>query len=273
MSQNKTGTRIIVSVIAIPFIAAASYFGGILFLLFVLGIAMISFYEFVRLVKNKSTSPNIFIGLVSVAVIVLNFYFKWINFLSLVIIISSLLLLFELFHNKSSAILNLGVTYLGIFYIGLFSATLIGIRELYGFSYLLYDQGGFLIIAILVTIWICDSAAFFLGTAFGKHKLFPRVSPKKSWEGAIAGLVFSLITMMASKFLVLEFLTITDAIVIGGLVGTIGQMGDLVESLIKRDANVKDSSALIPGHGGVFDRFDSLIFTSPCIYLYLTIPF
>lgn len=271
MSQNKTGTRIIVSVIAIPFITAASFFGGVLFLMFVLGIALISFYEFTQLVRNKSTSPNIIIGLLSVAVIVLNFYFNWINFLSLVIIISSLLLLFELFHNKSSAILNLGVTYLGIFYIGLFAATLVGIRELYNFSFLLYDQGGYLIIAILVTIWICDSAAFFLGTAFGKHKLFPRVSPKKSWEGAAAGFIFSLITMIAAKFLILEFLTFTDAIVIGGLVGTIGQAGDLIESLIKRDADVKDSSALIPGHGGVFDRFDSLIYTSPFIYIYLTL--
>lgn len=273
MSENKTGTRIIVSITAIPFIALASYFGGIFFLIFVLGVALISFYEFSALVKNKSTEPLTFLGLIAVAAIVLNVYFNWMDFYLLATIISLLLLVFELYHQKSSAILNLGVTFLGIFYIGLFASSILGIRELYKFSYQLYAQGGFLIIAIFVTIWICDSAAFFLGTAFGKHKLFPRVSPKKSWEGAIAGFVFALLTMIAAQMFVLDFLSFTDAIVIGGLVGTIGQIGDLIESLIKRDAEVKDSSTLIPGHGGVFDRFDSLLFTSPFIYFYLNMQF
>lgn len=273
MSQNKTGTRILVSVLAIPFIALASYFGGVLFLIFVLGIALISFYEFASMVKGKSTEPNIFAGMLSTAAIVLNIYFNWVNFFTLAIIISAVLLVLELYHNKSSAILNLGVTYLGIFYIGLFSASILGIREFYKFSNQFYEQGGFLIISILVTIWICDSAAFFLGTAFGKHKLFPRVSPKKSWEGALAGFVFAILTMIAAQLLVLDFFTIFDAIIIGAIVGIIGQYGDLIESLIKRDAEVKDSSNLIPGHGGVFDRFDSLLFASPFIYLYLTFQF
>jgi phosphatidate cytidylyltransferase len=273
MSENKTGTRIIVSVAAIPFIVLASYLGGILFLIFVLGIALISFYEFSVMVKNKSAEPLTYAGLLAVAVIVLNVYFAWFNFYTLTILISVVLLFFELYHNKSSAILNLGVTFLGIFYIGLFASSILGIRELYKFSVQLYEQGGFLIISIFVTIWICDSAAFFLGTAFGKHKLFPRVSPNKSWEGAIAGFVFAILTMVAAQLFILDFLTVADAVIIGALVGTVGQIGDLVESLIKRDAEVKDSSALIPGHGGVFDRFDSLLFTSPFIYLYLTLQF
>lgn len=270
MSQNKTGTRIIVSIAAIPFIGLASYFGGLFFLIFVLGIATISFYEFSKLVANKGTDPITILGLTIVSIVVLNVYFSWIDFFTLATASSLVFLIVELFRNKNSAILNLGVTYLGVFYIGLFSASLLGIRELYKFSDQLYEQGGFLIIALFVTIWICDSAAFFLGTAFGKHKLFPRVSPKKSWEGAIAGFIFASLTMIAAQFLVLDFLSLTDAIIIGALVGTVGQIGDLVESLIKRDANVKDSSALIPGHGGVFDRFDSLLFASPFVYIYLT---
>ena len=79
--------------------------------------------------------------------------------------------------------------------------------------------------------------------------------------------------MVAAHYLVLDFLSLTDAIVIGALVGIIGQIGDLVESLVKRDAKVKDSSALIPGHGGIFDRFDSLLFVAPFVYIYLTIQF
>lgn len=273
MSDNKTSTRIIVSITAIPFIILVSYFGRIFFLIFVLGVALISFYEFSALSKNKSAQPLTFIGLFSIALIIFNIYFNWIDFYLLAIIISVLLLGYELFRSKSSSILNLGVTYLGIFYIGLFASSILQIREFYKFSDQLYEQGGFLIISILATIWICDSAAFFLGSAFGKHKLFPSVSPKKSWEGAIAGFFFALITMIASQFLVLDFLSFTDALIMGGFVGTIGQIGDLIESLIKRDAAVKDSSSLIPGHGGIFDRFDSLIFTAPFIYFYLSMQY
>lgn len=269
MSGNKTGTRIIVSVAAIPFIGLAAYFGGLFFLIFVLGIALISFFEFSTLVRNKGTNPNLFFGLASVVLILLNVYFEWLDFYILILLISFILLIVELYRDNNSAILNLGSTFLGIFYIGVFSASLLSIRELFNFSNQLYEQGGLLIIALFVTIWICDSAAFFLGTAFGKHKLFPRVSPKKSWEGAIAGFIFSILTMIAAHFILLDFLSLVDSFIIGTIVGTVGQIGDLIESLIKRDANVKDSSALIPGHGGVFDRFDSLLFSAPAVYVYL----
>jgi phosphatidate cytidylyltransferase len=143
------------------------------------------------------------------------------------------------------------------------------IREIFSQSELLYSEGGYLIISIMIAIWVCDSAAFFIGSAFGKHKLFPRVSPNKSWEGAVAGFVFAIVSMIAAKAIFLDILTLTDSIIIGTIVGTVGQIGDLVESLVKRDAGVKDSSAIIPGHGGIFDRFDSLLFTAPVVYIYL----
>ena len=121
----------------------------------------------------------------------------------------------ELFRNYDSAILNLGATLLGIFYFGLFGSALIGIREFYPESNGLYINGGYLIISIFATIWICDSAAFFGGTALGKHRLFLRVSPKKSWEGAIFGFVFAILTMISAKYLVLDFLSLKDVIIIG----------------------------------------------------------
>jgi phosphatidate cytidylyltransferase len=126
-----------------------------------------------------------------------------------------------------------------------------------------------LIVSIFASIWICDSAAFFGGTALGKHKLFPRVSPNKSWEGAVFGLLFAVIAMVISKVIILGFLSWFDVITIGLIVGIIGQIGDLIESLFKRDAGVKDSSTLIPGHGGIFDRFDSLLYTAPAVLLYI----
>lgn len=269
MALGNTSTRILVSIIAIPVILAACFYGNVPFLIFVLGIGLISFWEFSEIVKKKNIYTNFWVGFFIVSILIINTYYHFFNFKILVVISSVLILLFELFRNRNSAILNVSATLLGIFYIGLFSSTILSIREFFNSSEMYYSEGGYLIISILVSIWVCDSAAFFLGSAFGKHKLFPRVSPNKSWEGAIAGFVFSIITMIAAKALILDQITLYDSIIIGIIVGTIGQLGDLVESLVKRDAGVKDSSALIPGHGGIFDRFDSLLFTAPVVYLYI----
>ncbi len=269
MALGNTTTRIIVSIIAIPLIIGASLLGGIPFLIFTLGIALISFWEFSEMVKKKEAYPNFILGAFVISLIILNVYFKFIELYVLVLCAAIIILITELFRNKVSATINIGVTLLGIFYLGLFSSSILLIREIFSQSELIYSEGGYLIISIMIAIWICDSAAFFIGSAIGKHKLFPRVSPNKSWEGAIAGFVFAVISMIASKALFLDVLTLTDAIIIGTIVGSIGQIGDLVESLVKRDAGVKDSSSIIPGHGGIFDRFDSLLFTAPAVYIYL----
>ena len=131
--------------------------------------------------------------------------------------------------------------------------------------------GAYMVIATLVTIWICDSAAYYVGRAMGRNRMAPRISPKKTWEGGVGGAVFAVATMIGFKFWLLDFLSLGDAIVLGLIVGILGQVGDLAESHFKRDGGVKDSSQLIPGHGGVFDRFDSLMFVAPLVYLYLNI--
>ncbi|GBD86810.1 phosphatidate cytidylyltransferase [bacterium BMS3Abin03] len=267
MALGNTTKRVLVSIIAIPAIVLASYFGKIYFLAFVVGIGMIAYFEFAKLVENKKINSNITLGLLAVLVIIINQYFRLIEFYYFTIILIILLTIVELFRNKSSAIANLGATLLGVFYIGLFSSTILMIREYYTGENYIY--GGYLIISIFASIWVCDSAAFFGGTALGKHKLLPRVSPKKSWEGAVFGLLFAVITIVICKLIILDFLNWKDIIVIGLIIGTIGQVGDLIESLFKRDADVKDSSDIIPGHGGIFDRFDSLLYTSPVVLLYL----
>mgnify|MGYP001143563604 CR=1 FL=1 len=269
MALQNTAVRIIVSLLAIPLILLTAYLGGIYFLLFVLGIALISFHELSGMAKHKNINPQLWFGMISVFLIILNYYNPVMRADLLIIAVVTLSLIYELFRNKGSAIYNVGFTVLGIMYIGLFSASILRIRELYSFPEEAYLNGGLLIIALFIGIWTCDSAAFFIGTAIGKHKLFPRVSPNKSWEGAIAGFVFSAAVMVAMKFIFLGFLSTIDVLIIGIIIGTVGQIGDLVESLIKRDAGVKDSSALIPGHGGIYDRFDSLLLIAPVVYIYL----
>lgn len=269
MKMSNLTTRIVVALFGIPLIVIVSILGEFPFLLLALFIGLVSFFEFSKMLSRRKFFPNMFVGFVSISLIIFNSYYRFISFELLILSIISILLLLELFRRSESAIANLGTSLLGIFYIGLFSSALVLIREYYNDSFFLYDQGGYLIIAILVTIWVCDSAAYFIGSATGKHKILTRVSPHKSWEGAIAGFLFSLITMVIAQIVVLNFLSMQDAVVIGFIVGVFGQAGDFVESLIKRDANVKDSSSLIPGHGGIFDRFDSLLFSAPIIYLYM----
>ncbi|MHB8579776.1 MAG: phosphatidate cytidylyltransferase [Ignavibacteriaceae bacterium] len=268
MAFNNSIQRVLVAVAGIPIILAASYFGSLFFFLFVLAIALLAYYEFYSFVLNKNAHVNLWLGELIIFTLLLNQYHLFISYESIFLAIVFLVALIELFRNNGSAIVNIGATLLGIFYIGLFSSTIIGIREFYSGD-LRYFDGGYLIISILVTIWICDSAAYYGGTALGKHKLFPRVSPKKSWEGAIFGFAFAILSMILAHAILLYFIPLLEAIIIGIIIGTIGQLGDLVESLFKRDAGVKDSSNLLPGHGGIFDRFDSLLFASPAIFLVL----
>ncbi len=266
--MNNRTTRILVAVLSIPVLLGLSYLGKIPFLIFILLVGVFSFFEFAEMVKNKNVNINRALGIISVALLILNAYYKLID--SQLLLLSEIIIIFliELFRDKGSAIHNIGSTLIGIFYIGLFSSTIILIRESYSGTFH-YNNGGLIIISIFITLWITDSAAYFLGSAFGKHKLFPRVSPNKSWEGAIAGFIFAIITMIVLQAFLITFLTLTNAIVLGIIVGLFGQIGDLIESLIKRDTGVKDSSNIIPGHGGIFDRFDSLIFSSPFIFIYI----
>ncbi len=221
------------------------------------------------MVKKNIANANLWFGIIAIGFIITNQFYHIIDFTPMLFIIILLLLMIELFRNKGSVVKNLGATVLGITYIGLFSSALIAIREFYPNTNDLYFRGGYLIISMLATIWICDSAAFFGGTALGKLKLFPRISPNKSWEGALFGFVFAIFIMILAKLVVLDFLSWANVIVLGIIIGIIGQLGDLVESSIKRDAGVKDSSSIIPGHGGIFDRFDSLLFSAPAVWLYL----
>lgn len=259
--------RIAVSLLAIPLIILTILYGKIAFLLFTLAIALVSFNEYSIFTKNKNANVHKLLGNISVATIVLNSYFSFIDFKSLFILSMLSISFYELFRNKNSAITNIGTSLLGIMYIGLFASTFVSIREFFT-SY--YVNGGYMILSTIITIWVCDSAAYFFGMAFGKHKMFPRVSPKKSWEGSVAGFVFAVIAMVVLRHFLLDFLSLEKALFLGALIGIFGQIGDLIESLFKRDANVKDSSNLIPGHGGFFDRFDSLLYVSPIVFLFIT---
>jgi phosphatidate cytidylyltransferase len=187
-----------------------------------------------------------------------------------------LILAFELFRNLPNPIEQTAITLFGAIYIGIGCGSLFGIFD--SLSFWIFGKDGYshympglFILSVLISIWVGDSAAYFAGRALGKHKLFERVSPGKTWEGAIAGFIFSIVVWVVVPTFIqpLAFLGMTNSIIIGIIAGSIGQIGDLGKSLLKRDAGVKDSSNLIPGHGGVLDRLDSIIFISPVLFVLL----
>jgi len=131
--------------------------------------------------------------------------------------------------------------------------------------------GAWWVYATFLMVWLCDTAAYFVGMYWGRHKMAPYVSPKKSWEGAAAGFVVSIGVAVGLVPLLGLPLSYAWAALLGALVGVVGQVGDLAESLLKRQAGVKDSGRLIPGHGGMLDRADSLLFVVPVVYYFLRV--
>ena len=301
-------TRVLVAVVAIPLIVWVTMVGGYPFFAFVALVSALSLYEFYMLAEKKGAFPLKTIGIIAGFIVNLSFIyerlqvdvfrffeardihlsmFSQLQFLLVVQLVFLLLvLLIELFRKRGSPTVNLATTVLGVSIISLFYGTLIMTRELFPYGFPVHKffptsfadaqefqtitrWGGYTVVSVFATIWICDTAAYFGGLTLGRHKLFERVSPNKSWEGAAFGLLFAFLTMMAARALVLDYMTMKDALILGGIVGVFGQLGDLVESRFKRDAGVKDSSSIIPGHGGVLDRFDSLVFVAPIVYLYI----
>lgn len=169
-----------------------------------------------------------------------------------------------LFAKKEEVVSHLGKIFLTIIYIVVPFTLIVQIPFLNAsFNYV-----NTTILGVFILIWTSDTFAFLVGKNFGKHKLLKRISPNKTIEGFIGGMVF---TFLASLVLANQFTSLTQKqwLVIAGIVSVFGVLGDLIESMFKRQAGVKDSSNLIPGHGGFLDRFDSVIFAAPFIFIYL----
>jgi len=199
----------------------------------------------------------------------------WLNeFLVLYILAAGVFLLLpvELFAQAKLPFSNVAQMFMGILYIGFPIALAIVMGR---------EQGGedfspFTVFGILLMVWASDVAAYFGGRAFGKRKLFPRISPKKTWEGAISGLLGAitagaLIYLVYHNLNIFNSLDLKDWLVLGTITAVFGITGDLVESMLKRSVNIKDSGNLLPGHGGFLDRFDAFIFAIPFAYLYLVL--
>ena len=133
------------------------------------------------------------------------------------------------------------------------------------------SEGGHFVILVLVIAWLADTGGYFAGRFLGKAKLYEAVSPKKTWAGAYGGIAGSLLGVVVMTLAFLPWLNWFDVVAIAVIGGIVGQLGDLTESLIKRSVGVKDSGALLPGHGGILDRIDAVLFIAPFVYAYVIV--
>jgi phosphatidate cytidylyltransferase len=164
------------------------------------------------------------------------------------------------YRDMNQAAARTAATITGIVYAGFLTMFIAMTRR---------EFGGDAVVLILLVAWIGDTGAYFAGRFLGDKKLYPAVSPKKTWAGAIGGLAGSVVAVGVMKLTRMEHLSWFDVFAIGLPGAVLGQLGDLAESLLKRSVGVKDSGALLPGHGGILDRIDAVLFIAPYVYVYL----
>ena len=269
MNQLSTN-RTLINVIGIPAILFLLWRGGPMFALFIFLVMIIGIDEFYRMNTNERQTPVKVSGYILTGLMAA--YYFW---LPQIMLLEGLLLLtcfiiislfIEMGRDKLNSTRNMGITVLGIMYVPVLLGSVIALRNL-DTVYSTYFT-----VSMVVAIWICDSAAYIFGMKWGQKKIFPRVSPNKSWVGSMAGLVSSFVVFYGLQMWnILPDLTLLDIAVLSIITGFFGQAGDFAESLLKRDVGVKDSGKLLLGHGGVLDRFDSITFASPLTYAYITL--
>jgi len=264
-------TRIITSAITLPVIIILTWFGNPWFTLAVAALSVVGGYEFYRISSYLNVKPLTYFGIVVICLLCLSPLASYINTrnynidtLKLLFIVATMILSFIiiLFRKKEFRALNNWVwTVGGILYIGLMFSYWGEMPNL--------PQGKYWLFWMILVIIVCDVGAYFVGRGMGKHLMAPNISPKKTWEGAAGGLLSSIaVAILLGYFFALP-VELWQLAILGIIIGILAQFGDLVESLLKRNAGVKDSGNFFPGHGGVLDRVDSYILVGAVIYYYL----
>lgn len=264
-------TRVLVAIILLPIGIVVIYLGGWIFAAFIALILGLAAWEFAQLFRKGSFQPATAIMIAGAVALAIGRAVD--GFESAPSIIALLILSSMIYHlvayerGRDQAGTDFTITLSGTLYLGWLGAYLISLRALLA--------GGWLIWLVLLAVFLADSAAYFIGRRFGKHKLSPRLSPKKTWEGYLAGVVAgtlgaTLVAYLWGLWAGPEFsVTPWQGALLGLVISVFTTLGDLGESMLKRQSGVKDSSNLIPGHGGVFDRIDSWLWAAPIGFYFI----
>jgi phosphatidate cytidylyltransferase len=283
LDGRNLGTRVATSVVFGVFFLALLWFGDApwaktTFAALLGGALWMATRELAAMGRKLGHNPSVLAGVLVGAGILLHFYLGGLGHpwddrlpLWLVLVLGGLVvhlgsLLFQ--RDVERSLTSQALTLMGALYLGLGLGCMVRLFMLKGST--LPNTGSRFILTLFIVTWFGDSAAYFVGSLLGRHKLAPRVSPKKTWEGAAGGLLGNLAGAALMKFAhVLPEWGALDLVAVAILLGLVGQLGDLVESAWKRSAGIKDSGSSIPGHGGMLDRLDSLVFAAPVLLAYL----
>ncbi len=264
--------RVVTAAVAVPIIILAIWFGDPWITIFIAAAALAGTYEFYHMADFDRREPLLYLGLLWTLALVLSPHYRNSDLLPMVvtaaILVSLICLLFR--PSKKKGFHQWAWTIVGALYVGWMLSYWLNLRGL--------EDGRNWVYLAMLTTFANDTSAYFIGRARGRHRLAPEISPAKTWEGALGGLsaavvaavVIAMVLKLISTGLGGPFVfRYWQIIVLGFLVGIFAQLGDLVESLLKRQMGVKESGNLLPGHGGVLDRFDSLIFVGAMVYYYV----
>ena len=266
--MNEFRTRTVWGFLYVVVLLGAILLGSYTFAALFLILSVFVLREFYSLCRIAGFSPQVYPGLIAGAAIFMISYFvakQTFTYKAFDYVIPFIFAVpvYELFRNKDNTIANIATTVFGIVFVTIPFSMLnfLAFPEFEGFN--VYNYG--LLISLFVLVWAGDSGAYIFGVRFGRHKLFERISPKKSWEGLFGGVITAIATAWILNLVFPQY-NIVLLIVMAIVVVISGTLGDLVESMLKRSIGIKDSGRFMPGHGGLLDRFDSILLASPVIY-------
>lgn len=260
-------TRAMTGFIFVGVVLASLLFGCYVFTLFVLILSILAVDEFYHLIGNNTIKPQKLGGTllsISIYLPLYQYLFKNEPFQNLLFCVPIIIaiFIFELYRKQLNPFQNIAYTLLGVLYAAV---------PFYFFYALAFTDGTFNMhypLGFLLLLWASDTGAYLFGSRFAKHQLFKRHSPKKSWEGFFGGMFTSTLLALGISYYFKE-LSFIHWLITSLIVVIIGTFGDLSESMLKRSLSVKDSGSLLPGHGGILDRFDSLLLAAPLVFVYL----
>jgi phosphatidate cytidylyltransferase len=266
--------RIITAVIGLPILIASILVEqlSLLFVLIAAAAIVFALFEFWALARKRQVKPDMVAGYLGSAALVTVFYFtepRSVPDPFMIIVILMILTMGSLTAAMlrgapfDRMIMSCGATILGVLYIALLGGHLVAVRM--GFR---QELSKHLLSFFFLVIMGADTAAYYGGKAFGKHKLAPTVSPGKTWEGAVAGMLGSLLLAAGAHYWFFPELPLKLALPLAAVMNVLSVIGDLTESALKRSVGTKDASTILPGHGGALDRLDSLLFNAPVIYYF-----